>query len=62
MERAECARFLATQTTLLADPKKLTGIATGAPAAVAAALDPAQRARESLVHVLINHNDFVTIR
>jgi hypothetical protein len=24
--------------------------------------DPVQRARESLVHVLINHNDFVTIR
>ena len=24
--------------------------------------DPAQRAREDLVHVLLNHNDFVTIR
>jgi len=24
--------------------------------------DPAQRARESLVHVLMNHNDFVTVR
>ena len=24
--------------------------------------DPNQRARENLVHVLINHNDFVTIR
>ena len=26
------------------------------------AADPAQRARESLVHVLLNHNDFVTVR
>jgi hypothetical protein len=24
--------------------------------------DPAQRARENLVQVLFNHNDFVTIR
>ena len=24
--------------------------------------DPALRAREDLVHVLFNHNDFVTIR
>ena len=26
------------------------------------ASDPALRARENLVHVLFNHNDFVTIR
>ena len=25
-------------------------------------IDPAQRARESLVHVLMNHNDFLTVR
>ena len=31
-------------------------------AVVAAATDPAARAREDLVHVLLNHNDFVTIR
>jgi hypothetical protein len=24
--------------------------------------DPHQRARENLVHVLLNHNDFVTVR
>ena len=28
----------------------------------AAADDPAMRARENLVHVLMNHNDFVTVR
>ena len=31
-------------------------------AKVLAAKDPAQRARENLVQVLFNHNDFVTIR
>ena len=29
---------------------------------VAASTDPAQRARESLVQVLLNHTEFVTIR
>jgi hypothetical protein len=61
-ERTECERFLAAQAGLLADPRKLTPFATGAPAAVAPAKDAAQRAREGLVHVLFNHNDFVTIR
>ena len=40
----------------------LTPFARGPAAAVAPAADPAQRARENLVHVLFNHNDFVTIR
>ena len=30
--------------------------------AVGPSNDPAQRARENLVHVLLNHNDFVTVR
>jgi len=34
----------------------------GARARVQPAADSAQRARESLVHVLLNHNDFVTVR
>jgi hypothetical protein len=29
---------------------------------VAPAADPARRARENLIQVLFNHNDFVTIR
>tara|TARA_R110002049_G_scaffold46487_1_gene135097 strand:+ start:22645 stop:25335 length:2691 start_codon:yes stop_codon:yes gene_type:complete len=33
-----------------------------ATASVPAADDPADRAKENLIHVLINHNDFVTVR
>jgi len=53
-------KFLQTQEALLAK--------SGAPFAganatkVSAAKNPAQRARENLVQVLFNHNDFVTIR
>ena len=36
--------------------------AAAAGAIPAPASDPAQRARESLIHALFNHNDFVTVR
>jgi hypothetical protein len=61
-EQAECEQFLADQARRFADPASLTQFATGAAAPVAAATDPHQRARENLVHVLFNHNDFLTIR
>jgi hypothetical protein len=61
-EREACVRFLAEQTKLLADPKKLQAFAAGDGAAVKPSADPHQRARENLVHVLLNHNDFVTVR
>jgi hypothetical protein len=61
-ELAECRQFLRSQTALLARPEGLTSFSDGATTAVAAAADPAARARENLVHVLFNHNDFVTIR
>jgi hypothetical protein len=61
-ERAECEKFLADQAQRFADPKSLTQFTTGTPSSVAAAADPHQRARENLVHVLLNHNDFLTIR
>ena len=62
-ERAECLRHLAGQAQtpgrpIPAHPVRRTGPAPTSPPAA----DPAQRARESLVHVLFNHNDFVTIR
>jgi len=57
-----CTEFLAAQTELLSDPKQLTQFAGGSSARVAPSRDPAQRARENLVHVLLNHNDFVTVR
>ena len=57
-----CQEFLAEQTRLLADPSKLTPTEVGERASTAPAADPYLRARESLVLVLLNHNDFVTIR
>jgi hypothetical protein len=61
-ERAACLAFLAEQARRLADPATLTPFASGPKPAVAPAAVPGQRARENLVHVLFNHNDFVTIR
>jgi hypothetical protein len=61
-EREECRRFLTEQTALLSDPAKLLAFTAGTPSQVPPSPDPAQRARESFVHVLMNHTDFVTIR
>jgi mono/diheme cytochrome c family protein len=61
-EQKQCAGFLARQSDLLASPQRLTRQAIGVAANVAPAADPVQRARENLVHVLINHNDFVSVR
>jgi Protein of unknown function (DUF1549)/Protein of unknown function (DUF1553)/Planctomycete cytochrome C len=60
-ELTECRDFLRTQAELLHAPAKLTKIAGGPNASVAASADPIQRARENLTLVLYNHNDFVTI-
>ena len=60
-EIAACQRFLENQTKALADPVKLTrGVGGNSP--LPPSSDPRLRAREDLVHVLINHHDFVTIR
>jgi len=59
-EQAACEKFLTEQTALLTE-KKLTPFA-GAAAPVPPSPVPHLRAREGLVHVLMNHNDFVTIR
>ncbi|MBX7168568.1 MAG: PSD1 and planctomycete cytochrome C domain-containing protein [Pirellulales bacterium] len=58
-ERQACLKFLERQQALLAAPERLTAFAdaTDTPARA-----PERRAREDLVHVLLNHNDFVTIR
>jgi hypothetical protein len=61
-ERAACEKFLAEQAQKFADPGKLTAFTAGPAAAVKPSASPHQRARENLVHVLFNHNDFVTIR
>jgi hypothetical protein len=61
-ERGRCERFLREQAELFGQSAKLTPFPAGPDAVTPAAADPAQRARESLVQVLFNHNDFVTIR
>ena len=60
-ELSECRRFLDLQAQQLADSAKLEllGNATNA---IPPSSDPVQRARENLVLVLLNHNDFVTVR
>ena len=60
-ELAECRRFLSLQAERLAEPAKLKLLSTSKNQ-VAASSDPRLRARENLVLVLFNHNDFVTIR
>jgi hypothetical protein len=59
-EASLAEQYLAEQAALYAQP--LTAFQTGPSPAVSPAGDHRQRARESLVHVLLNHNDFVSIR
>jgi hypothetical protein len=61
-ERGRCDRFLAEQAALLKESTKLTPYPPGRDAVVPPATDAAQRARENLIHVLFNHNEFVTVR
>ena len=56
------AAYLTEQTAMFSDPSTLTPFTTGSEPAIKPSADPQQRARESLVHVLLNHNDFVTLR
>jgi len=61
-ELADCLRFLTDQTTLLSDTADLTTFAAGPKARIQPATDATQQSLENLVHVLLNHNDFITIR
>ena len=61
-EKTECAKFLEAQTLLLADRGRLTAYTGVSAPKVQPAAEPHLRARESLIHVLLNHNEFVTIR
>lgn len=61
-ERARCETFLREQAGLYQQPAKLTPFPPGSAGVTPPATDPTQRAREDLVQVLFNHNDFVTIR
>ena len=61
-ERDDASTFLVRQAKLLAEPAKLKPFETGVATPLKPSADPAQRARENLVHVLFNLNEFVTIR
>jgi hypothetical protein len=61
-ERARCVRFLQEQAELLKQPGKLAPFPPSPAPVTPPAADPMQHAREDLVQVLFNHNDFVTIR
>jgi hypothetical protein len=61
-EMNTCREFLTQQTELLSDGASLTAFTAGGAPQVAPSQDPKMRARENLVHVLLNHNDFVTLR
>ena len=58
-ERTECDRFLRRQVELLS---AATGLTTFGAGAATPPKDRLRRARRNLVHVLLNHNDFVTIK
>ena len=61
-EQAPAQRFLDDQAGRLADRPGSRRFRPAQAVPVPPAADPAQRARENLVHVLFNHNDFVMIR
>jgi mono/diheme cytochrome c family protein len=61
-ESAKSAAFLHQQTELLQHTEKLTSLGVSSPGEVPPSSNPEIRARENLVHVLFNHNDFVTVR
>jgi hypothetical protein len=60
-ELAECSNFLREQARRYRQGK-LKGPAAGDNAGRVPSHDPVLRARESLVHVLLNHHEFVTVR
>jgi hypothetical protein len=62
VEQRACEDFLKTQAALLTHKKKLTPFSAGPPGMVPPAAEPHLRARENLIHVLMNHHEFVTIR
>ena len=62
-ERAESEKYIREQALLYADAGDLKPFETGEKnEQVPPASDPHLRARESFVHVMFNHNEFVTIR
>jgi hypothetical protein len=61
-EQQTCEEFLKQQTARFEKSTELATFDNGPKLNVSPSSDPAQRARENLAHVLLNHNDFVTVR
>lgn len=61
-ETQECKVFLESQTQRFSNAKDLTGFGAGLETSVKPSAIPHLRARENLIHVLLNHNEFVTVR
>jgi mono/diheme cytochrome c family protein len=60
-ERDVCGAFLTKQRELYQEAGAEQLKISASKGSVAAATNPAQRARESLVRTLLNHNDFITV-
>ncbi len=57
-----CRSFLKEQAAMLSSPASLSDSGGKIASSVEASEAPQMRARENMIHVLINHNDFVTVR
>jgi hypothetical protein len=62
LETTESATFLREQAQLFQTAASLEHFSSGDEAPTKPSPDPRQRARENLIHVLFNHNEFLTIR
>jgi hypothetical protein len=61
-ETAECREFISQQAELFRrEQKRLAGATKDIANVEKPAADPALRARENLVHALLNHHEFVTL-
>lgn len=61
-ERDASVQFLDQQSLQLQTPAQLNQFVSSTKVRTAPAADPRQRARENLIHVLFNHNEFVSLR
>ena len=61
-ETAACRVFLQAQAALLAEPTRLTAATVGDVSDQPPSREPRARAKENLILVLFNHNDFISIR
>jgi hypothetical protein len=61
-ELKDSLEYLKQQAELYSQPQRLEAFTVGEAPDVAASKEPAQRARESLAHVLFNHSEFVAVR